>query len=218
MRLWEKLRIDLIKNNLFDFYHFIEKPLVNVIASMEKNGFKINEHQLQNLSIQFSDKLKNIEKKIYDISKEEFNVGSPKQLGEVLFEKLHLPHGKKGKSGNYQTDVKVLEKLKNEKIEIASLILDWRQFSKLKNTYCEGLISRKNKTTNRIHTSFGMAKYFDRKAFSNDPNLQNIPIKNIEGRQIRKAFISEKGNKILSFDYSQIELRFWLMLLTLKFC
>ena len=207
LRLWEKLRIELIKNNLFDFYHFIEKPLVNVIASMEKNGFKINEHQLENLSIQFSDKLKNIEKKIYDISKEEFNVGSPKQLGEVLFEKLHLPHGKKGKSGNYQTDVKVLEKLKNEKIEIASLILDWRQFSKLKNTYCEGLISRKNQTTNRIHTSFGMASTLTGRLSSNDPNLQNIPIKNIEGRQIRKAFISEKGNKILSFDYSQIELR-----------
>ncbi len=207
LRLWEKLRIELIKNNLFDFYYFIEKPLVNVIASMEKNGFKINEHQLEDLSIQFSDKLKNIEKKIYDISKEEFNVGSPKQLGEVLFEKLHLPHGKKGKSGNYQTDVKVLEKLKNEKIEIASLVLDWRQFSKLKNTYCEGLISRKNQTTNRIHTSFGMASTLTGRLSSNDPNLQNIPIKNIEGRQIRKAFISEKGNKILSFDYSQIELR-----------
>ena len=207
LRLWEKLRIELIKNNLFDFYHFIEKPLINVIASMEKNGFKINEHQLENLSIQFSDKLKIIERKIYDISKEEFNVGSPKQLGEVLFEKLHLPHGKKGKSGNYQTDVKVLEKLKNEKIEIVSLILDWRQFSKLKNTYCEGLISRKNQATNRIHTSFGMASTLTGRLSSNDPNLQNIPIKNIEGRQIRKAFISEKGNKILSFDYSQIELR-----------
>jgi DNA polymerase-1 len=174
---------------------------------MEKNGFKINDYELEKLSTQFSDKLKNFEKKIYDISKEEFNVGSPKQLGEVLFEKLNLPHGKKGKSGNYQTDVKVLEKLKNEKVDIASLILDWRQFSKLKNTYCEGLISRKNKITNRIHTSFGMASTLTGRLSSNDPNLQNIPIKNIEGRQIRKAFIAEAGNKILSFDYSQIELR-----------
>ncbi|MFL2662478.1 MAG: DNA polymerase I [Alphaproteobacteria bacterium] len=206
-RLWEKLRIELIRNNLFEFYFFIEKPLIHVIASMEKNGFKINDYELEKLSTQFSGKLKNFEKKIYDISEEEFNVGSPKQLGEVLFEKLNLPHGKKGKSGNYQTDVKVLEKLKNEKVEIASLILDWRQFSKLKNTYCEGLISRKNKITNRIHTSFGMASTLTGRLSSNDPNLQNIPIKNIEGRQIRKAFIAEAGNKILSFDYSQIELR-----------
>ena len=197
----------MIRNNLFNFYYSVERPIVHVIASMEKNGFKINDLQLENLSQELSEKLNNVEKKIYNLSGEEFNVGSPKQLGEILFDKLNLPYGKKGKSGNYQTDVKILEKLKNEKIEIASLILNWRQFSKLKNTYCEGLISRKNKITNRIHTSFGMASTLTGRLSSNDPNLQNIPIKNNDGRQIRKAFISEKGNKILSFDYSQIELR-----------
>ncbi len=206
-RLWEKLKLSLIENKLFDFYCFIEKPLVKVIAEMELSGFKINNKQLENLSIEFSKKIVEIEKKIFSLSGEIFNVGSPKQLGEILFQKLNIPGGKKGKSGNFQTDVKVLEKLKNEKFEIASFILEWRQFSKLKNTYCEGLISRKNLITNRIHTSFGMASTLTGRLSSNDPNLQNIPIKNSEGRQIRKAFIAEKGSKIISFDYSQIELR-----------
>ena len=118
-----------------------------------------------------------------------------------------MPYGKKGKSGNFQTDVKILEKLKSEKFNIASLILDWRQFSKLKNTYCEGLLSRQNIQTTRIHTSFGMASTLTGRLSSNDPNLQNIPIKTTEGRQIRKAFISKKENFIISLDYSQIELR-----------
>ena len=206
-RLWEILRIELIKNKLYDFYFYVERPLIKIIASMEMNGCKVDNKQLTKLSLLFTEKLNIIENQIFKISGEKFNVGSPKQLGEILFNKLNLPYGKKGKSGNFQTDVKILEKLKAEKNNIASLILEWRQFSKLKNTYCEGLLSRENKKTMRIHTSFGMASTLTGRLSSNDPNLQNIPIKTNEGRQIRKAFISSKGSQILSVDYSQIELR-----------
>ncbi len=206
-RLWEVLKIELIQNDLLNFYYYVEKPLVEVIAIMEINGFQINEDYLKVLSSDFSKRILLIEEQIFQISQEKFNVGSPKQLGEILFSKLGMPYGKKGKSGNFQTDVKILEKLKSEKFNIASLILDWRQFSKLKNTYCEGLLSRQNKKTSRIHTSFGMASTLTGRLSSNDPNLQNIPIKTPEGRQIRKAFISKKENFIISLDYSQIELR-----------
>ena len=206
-RLWEILKIELIKNKLYDFYFYIEKPLVEIIAIMEINGCKIDNKQLRNLSTLFLRKIETIEKEIFEVCGEEFNVGSPKQLGEILFSKLNMPYGKKGKSGNFQTDVKVLEKLKSEKYEIASHILEWRQFSKLRSTYCEGLLSRESKNTERIHTSFGMASTLTGRLSSNDPNLQNIPIKTSEGRQIRKAFISADGFKIVSVDYSQIELR-----------
>ncbi len=206
-RLWEIMRVLLIKNSLYDFYFYIEKPLIKVIAEMEISGCKIDNTKLTKLSKEFSERMLFIEEKIFKVSKEKFNIGSPKQLGEVLFEKLKIPNGKKGKSGNYQTDVKVLEKLKSENFEIASLVLDWRQFSKLRSTYCEGLLSRENQETKRIHTSFGMASTLTGRLSSNDPNLQNIPIKTSEGREIRKVFISEEKNKIVSIDYSQIELR-----------
>ncbi len=206
-RLWEILKILLIKSKLFSFYFFIERPLVEVIAEMEISGCKIDNLHLRKLSSEFSKKILVIEKKIFDKCNKKFNVGSPKQLGEVLFDELNLPFGKKGKSGNYQTDVKILEKLKSENFKIASLVLDWRHFSKLRNTYCEGLLSRENINTKRIHTSFGMASTLTGRLSSNDPNLQNIPIKTFEGREIRKVFISNKENSIISIDYSQIELR-----------
>ena len=206
-RLWELLKLELIKNNLYDFYFYIEKPLIEIIASMEINGCKINNKHLIDLTEEFSKKINLIEDKIFKASGEKFNVGSPKQLGEMLFSKMSLPFGKKGKSGNFQTDVKVLEKLKSEKFSIATLILEWRQFSKLKNTYCEGLLSRESKKTSRIHTSFGMASTLTGRLSSNDPNLQNIPIKTNEGRKIRKSFISSPNHIIVSLDYSQIELR-----------
>ncbi len=206
-RLYQLLKIELIKNKLYDFYFYVERPLIKIIAEMETNGCKIDNDALVKLSSQFSEKIKQIEKQIFDDAGEKFNVGSPKQLGEILFSKLKLPYSKKGKSGNFQTDVKVLEKLKSEKFDIARKILDWRQFSKLKNTYCEGLLSRESKKTGRIHTSYGMSSTLTGRLSSNDPNLQNIPIKNEEGRQIRKSFIAPKGFKIVSIDYSQIELR-----------
>ncbi len=206
-RLWEILKILLIKDDLYDFYYYIEKPLIEVISEMEISGCKIDNVKLNDLSREFSEKLLNIEKQIFKNCGTKFNIGSPKQLGEILFDKLNLPFGKKGKSGNYQTDVKVLEKLKSENFNIASLVLEWRQFSKLISTYCQGLLSRENKKTKRIHTSFGMASTLTGRLSSNDPNLQNIPIKTNEGREIRKVFISESNNKIISIDYSQIELR-----------
>ena len=206
-RLWEILKILLIKDNLYDFYYYIEKPLIGVIAEMELWGCKIDNIKLKELSKEFSEKILKLEQEIFQNCKEKFNIGSPKQLGEILFDKLKLPFGKKGKSGNYQTDVKVLEKLKSENFNIASLVLEWRQFSKLISTYCQGLLSRENQKTKRIHTSFGMASTLTGRLSSNDPNLQNIPIKTNEGREIRKVFISEPSKKIISIDYSQIELR-----------
>ncbi len=206
-RLWDILRIELIKNKLYDFYFYVEKPLIKIIAIMEIWGCKIDNGELKKLSLEFSKKIDEIGNKIYDCAGVKFNVGSPKQLGEILFSKLNLPFGKKGKSGNFQTDVKILEKLKSENHIIASLILEWRQFSKLKSTYCSGLLSRESKKTSRIHTSYGMASTLTGRLSSNDPNLQNIPIKTVEGRQIRKAFIAEDGFSIVSVDYSQIELR-----------
>ncbi len=206
-RLWEILKLELIKNKLYEFYFYIEKPLIEIIALMEIVGCKINNNHLSNLSGEFEKKMKFLEEKIFQICGEKFNIGSPKQLGEILFSKLGLPYGKKGKSGNFQTDVKILEKLRSEKITIADLILDWRQFSKLKNTYCEGLLSRESKKTSRIHTSFGMASTLTGRLSSNDPNLQNIPIKTPEGRKIRKAFVSSTNHHLVAIDYSQIELR-----------
>ena len=206
-RLWEILRKKLIKEKLFSFYFYIERPLIQVIKRMEIYGIKVDFGFLEKLSHEFKKKLNLLEKEIFNISKIEFNIGSPKQLGEILFEKMGLPFGKKGKSGNYQTDVNVLEKMKHEKISIAEYLLNWRQIKKLITTYCEGLILRKNPNSNKVHTSFGMASTLTGRLSSNDPNLQNIPIKTHEGKQIRKAFICEKNTKIVSIDYSQIELR-----------
>ena len=206
-RLWEILRIELIQNNLFHFYFYVEKKLIEIVSMMEISGCKINNEHLRKISNDFLKKMEDLEKSIHKIVGEKFNIGSPKQLGDILFTKLKLPYGKKGKSGNFQTDVKILEKLKSEKFEIASKILEWRHFSKLRSTYCEGLLSRENKQTKRIHTSYGMASTLTGRFSSNDPNLQNIPIKTYEGREIRKAFIPESNHKIISIDYSQIELR-----------
>ena len=206
-RLWKIFRSSLLKNKQYSFYFYMEKPLISIILDMEINGIKINIEKLKRLTVEFEEKISKIEGIIFERVGEKFNVGSPKQLGEILFEKMKLPYGKRGKSGNYQTDVGVLEKLKNENIVLANDILDWRQFHKLKTTYCEGLITRENKKTNRVHTSFGLASTTTGRLSSNDPNLQNIPIKTDEGKKIRSSFISKKNYKLVSIDYSQIELR-----------
>ncbi len=206
-RLWEILKLELIKSKLYYFYFYVERPLIEIVGMMEINGCKVNNRHLEKISKVFLKKIEILESDVFKLVGEKFNIGSPKQLGEILFTKLELPHGKKGKSGNFQTDVKILEKLKSEKYEVASLVLDWRHLSKLRNTYCEGLLSRENKKTKRIHTSFGMASTLTGRFSSNDPNLQNIPIKTNEGREIRKAFVPAPNHKIVSIDYSQIELR-----------
>ena len=207
IRLWKILKNLLIKTKLVRVYQNIEKPLVNVIKLMEEQGIKINKSKLSFLAKNFDEQIKVLQKKIFLITKKQFNINSTKQLGEVLFIDLKLPRGKRNKSGGFSTSSDVLESLKNEGHKIATLILQWREITKLKNTYTESLISSISKNTNRIHTTFQMTGAQTGRISSTDPNLQNIPIKTKNGKEIRKAFIPEKGYKLVCFDYSQIELR-----------
>ena len=207
LRLYNILKKRIISEKLFSFYESIEKPLIKVLAKMENEGIKIDLKQLKNLEIFFKKKILKIEKEIFKLSGIEFNIASPKQLGEILFDKLGLEGGKKGKSGSYSTNVDILENLSYQGHKIAEFLLEWRQTSKLINTYTESLINQANKKTLRIHTSYSMAATSTGRLSSTDPNLQNIPIKTEEGKKIRHAFISKKGFKLVSLDYSQIELR-----------
>ena len=161
---------------------------------------------MTNLSAEFENESKKLEKKIYKLSKEEFNIGSPKQLGEILFINLKIPGGKKTKSGTYSTDSSTLNNLASDGFEIAQLVLDWRELTKLKSTYTDALF-RLTDGKSRVHTSFGLANTLTGRLSSTDPNLQNIPIRTENGKKIRTAFVSGKGKKLVSFDYSQIELR-----------
>ncbi len=206
-QLYEILKKRIISEKISSVYEYIEKPLIRVIAKMEKEGIKIDVKQLRNLGSTFQKKLLKIEKEIFKLSNIKFNIASPKQLGEILFDKLGFKGGKKGKSGAYSTSVDVLENLSYQGQKIADFLLEWRQISKLINTYIESLINEVNKKTLRIHTSYSMAATNTGRLSSTDPNLQNIPIRTDEGKKIRNAFISEKGFKLVSLDYSQIELR-----------
>ena len=174
---------------------------------MEINGIKVDKKYLSDLSVKFSQRIEKLEKKIYKETGSEFNIGSPKQLSDVLFNKLKLSPPKKTKTGEKSTGISVLEDLAYEGNEVAEDIIEWRQLSKLKNTYTEALQNHIVNKTKRIHTSYAMASTSTGRLASSDPNLQNIPIRTDEGRSIRTAFIAEKGNVILSADYSQIELR-----------
>ena len=206
-QLYKILKKRIISEKLSNVYECIEKPLINVLAKMEKEGIKIDIKQLKDLSLFFQKKLLKIEKEIFKLSSIEFNIASPKQLGEILFDKLCFEGGKKGKSGAYSTSVDVLENLSYQGHKIADFLLEWRQISKLINTYTDSLINEVNKKTLRIHTSYSMAATSTGRLSSTGPNLQNIPIRTDEGKKIRNAFISEKGFKLVSLDYSQIELR-----------
>lgn len=206
-RLYKALKPNLITNQTTSVYETIDRPLVASLLEVENNGIKIDPLFLKNLSDDFSNRLKSLESEIYKVAGEEFNIASPKQLGAILFEKLAIEGGKKGKSGAYVTNVNVLEKLANDGHPLPQLILDWRQLSKLKSTYTDALINQINPQTKRVHTSFSMAVASTGRLASTDPNLQNIPIRTEEGRKIREAFIAEKGCKLISMDYSQIELR-----------
>ena len=207
LKLFKILKKRIVKERLLNVYESIEKPLIDVLVLIERNGIKINTKKLKELHAIFCKKILLIEKAIFKYSQLEFNVASPKQLGEVLFDKMGLPGGKKGKSGSYSTSSDVLENLSYQGHEIAKALLEWRQISKLKNTYTESLIEEINKKTSRIHTSYSMAATNTGRLSSTNPNLQNIPIRTEEGKKIRNAFISEKGYTLVSFDYSQIELR-----------
>ena len=205
-RLFQILYPRLIKERANFVYNNIDLPLVEVLSKIEENGIKVNKKFLISLSKEFEDESKKLEKKIYKLSKDEFNIGSPKQLGEILFIKLKIPGGKKTKTGTYSTDSSTLNNLALDGFEIAKLVLEWRELTKLKSTYTDALF-RLTDDNSRVHTSFGLASTLTGRLSSTDPNLQNIPIRTENGKKIRTAFICSEGKKLVSFDYSQIELR-----------
>jgi DNA polymerase-1 len=201
------LKAKLLQEKQLTAYYRIEKPLVNVLGQMESNGIKVDISVLKRLSDDFLSLASDLEKDIYKIADCEFNIGSPKQLGEILFDKLGLSTGKKSsKSGAYSTDVQVLQKLAAEGHEIADKVLHWRHISKMRSTYTDSL-PKQVKQDGRVHTTFEMASTSTGRLSSRNPNLQNIPIRTEDGSNIRKAFVADKGNKLISADYSQIELR-----------
>ena len=188
-------------------YERVDRPLVPVVAAMERHGIKVDRARLAKLSEEFATETRRLEGEIHAIAGQEFTVGSPKQLGDVLFEKMGYKGGKKGKSGQYSTDQSVLERLSEDGAEIAAKVLEWRQLAKLKSTYTDALQDAINPETGRVHTSYSLVGAQTGRLSSTDPNLQNIPIRTEIGRQIRDAFVAEDGNVLLAADYSQIELR-----------
>ena len=207
LKLYEFLN-NRVKNEKGNFvYSEIDLPLISVLSSIEKNGIKVNTKYLNQLSEEFQKDSLVLEKKIYKFAGKNFNIGSPKQLGEILFVDLSIQGGKKTKSGTFSTDSSTLSNLSDQGYEIASLILDWRELTKLKSTYTDALQNQATKNNSRVHTSYGVANTLTGRLSSNDPNLQNIPIRTNNGRKIRKAFICDPNKILMSFDYSQIELR-----------
>ncbi|MDH5749926.1 MAG: DNA polymerase I, partial [Rhodospirillales bacterium] len=206
-RLHEALKPRLAQEHMVTVYETLERPLIPVLVDMEQNGIKVDAGELKRLSDDFESRLAALEIEIHKLAGRDFNVGSPKQLGEILFDEMSLPGGKKGKTGAYATGADVLEGLAVQGHDLPARVLDWRQLAKLKSTYTDALIKQINPDTGRVHTSYSMAATSTGRLASSDPNLQNIPIRSEEGRKIRRAFIADKGNILLSADYSQIELR-----------
>jgi len=206
LRLYNHLKDRLSKQKLNKIYEIFEKPMVKILSKLEFNGIKVDSY-LKKLSKNFEEKLKKKEKEIYQIAKKEFNIASPKQLGEIIYNELKIAKLKKTKKGSLATNASVLENLALTGHKFPKLILEWRQVSKLKNTYSDALQDHISKKTKRVHTSFLLAATNTGRLASSDPNLQNIPIKSEEGREIRKAFIAEKKNILISADYNQIEMR-----------
>lgn len=206
-RLYHHLKPRLAIEGGSTIYERVDRPLIPVVAGMEREGIRIERAQLSRLSEEFAKEIGRLEGEIHDLAGKEFTVGSPKQLGEVLFDKLGYKGGKKGKSGQYSTDQSVLERLAGDGAPIANKVLEWRQLSKLKSTYTDALQEAINPDTGRVHTSYSLVGAQTGRLSSTDPNLQNIPIRTAIGRQIREAFVPEAGNVLLAADYSQIELR-----------
>ncbi len=207
LRLYNHLRARLDEEKLNKIYETFEKPMVKLLSKLEFNGIKVDDIYLKKLSKNFEDKLKRIEKKIYSIAGKEFNIASPKQLGEIIYNELKIAKLKKTKKGGLATSANILEDLALSGHEFPNLVLEWRQISKLKNTYSDALQGHISKKTKRVHTSFLLAATNTGRLASSDPNLQNIPIKSDEGKEIRKAFIADKKNVLISADYNQIEMR-----------
>ncbi|WP_374611636.1 DNA polymerase I [Sphingorhabdus sp.] len=207
LRLWHYLKLRLSPEKVTRVYELVDRPLVPVLSKMECTGIKVDKSVLARLSAEFAEAGAALEKEIHALAGQPFTIASPAQLGAILFDKMGLKGGKKGKSGQYSTDVTVLEDLAGQGIEIAGKVLDWRQLAKLKSTYTDALQQQVNPKTGRVHTSYSLVGAQTGRLASTDPNLQNIPIRTEVGRQIRDAFVAEPGNVILSADYSQIELR-----------
>jgi DNA polymerase-1 len=207
LRLWMRFRTRLPFEKVTRVYELVDRPMVGVIGRMERDGVKVDREVLKSLSAEFNIQIAALEEQICGEAGCKFTIGSPQQLGEILFNKMGLSGGRKGKSGTWSTDVTELERLSREGVPIAQLVLDWRQLSKLKSTYTDALQEQINKDTGRVHTSYSLSGAQTGRLASTDPNLMNIPIRTEIGRRIRDAFIAEEGHVVLSADYSQIELR-----------
>jgi DNA polymerase-1 len=207
LSVYNRILPRLINDKKFTVYKRLENPLIDVLTEMEDTGVIINPMKLKEISNNLSKNIVTLEEEIFKLSKKHFNIGSPKQLGEVLFDELKISGGKKSKNGSWQTSVEVLENIADDGNPIAQLILDWRHFSKLRSTYADALIEQINPETRRVHTNYSMVGASTGRLSSSNPNLQNIPIRTAEGRLIRTAFEPKAGFKLVSMDYSQIELR-----------
>jgi DNA polymerase-1 len=207
LRLWQRLKPRVAAEGSAQVYERVDRPLVPVIGRMERRGVKVDRDYLAKLSGEFAKEISSLEERVYEAACGPFQIGSTQQLGHVLYERLGLKGGRKGKSGAYSTDVTELERLAAEGVDCARLVLDWRQLTKLKSTYTDALQAQINPETGRVHTSFSLAVAQTGRLASTDPNLQNIPIRTEIGRKIRDAFVAEPGHLLMSADYSQIELR-----------
>jgi DNA polymerase-1 len=211
LRLWRRFKARLPHEGVTRVYEMVDRPLVSVIADMERHGIKVDREKLNALSTEFAHQIAALETTIHGLAGGPFTIGSPKQLGDVLFERMGIKGGRKGKSGVYSTDVNELTRIAADKdspgAEIAARVLDWRELAKLKSTYTDALQEQIHPTTGRVHTSYSLSGAQTGRLSSTDPNLQNIPIRTEVGRQIRDAFVAETGNVLLAADYSQIELR-----------
>ena len=206
LRLWKNLKPKLHLKKVTTVYETLERPLVPILVEMEMNGIKVDRDSLSRMSNGFAQKMAALEFEIHELAGRSFNLGSPKQLGEILFDEMSMPGGKKGKTGAYATGVDVLEELAMEHV-LPGRVLDWRQLSKLKSTYTDALQEHIHPETGRVHTSYSIAGTSTGRLASTDPNLQNIPIRSEDGRKIREAFVADTGNSLVALDYSQIELR-----------
>jgi DNA polymerase-1 len=206
LRLWQLFKPRLHAAKVTRVYEGLERPLIPVLAQIERTGIKVDRDTLSRMSNAFAQKMTALESEIHEMAGEAFNVGSPKQLGEIMFDKLGYEGGKKGKNGAYSTGADILEDLATIH-DLPKRVLDWRQLSKLKSTYTDALQDHINPDTGRVHTSYSIAGANTGRLASTDPNLQNIPVRTEDGRRIREAFIADTGNVLVSLDYSQIELR-----------
>jgi DNA polymerase I len=207
LRLWQVLKPRLVAERMTAVYETLERPLVGVLARMERRGISIDRQVLSRLSGDFAQTAARVESEIQEIAGEPINVGSPKQLGDIIFGKMGLPGGSKTKTGAWSTSAQVLDELAEQGHEFPKKILEWRQVSKLKSTYTDALPTYVHPQTHRVHTTYALAATTTGRLSSNEPNLQNIPVRTEDGRKIRRAFIASPGHKLVSADYSQIELR-----------